>query len=129
MKSPLARNLLAKKVESPPEDWRSSLPRYSKENLDKNQLILDQVQDLATKYDCTSAQLSLAWLFHKGFEMGVTVVPIPGSTKVTNAVSNLASVNIKISNEDCQILESLVDQVVGERYSEQLMASTIEAQQ
>jgi diketogulonate reductase-like aldo/keto reductase len=61
--------------------------------------------------------------------MGVTVIPIPGSTKITNAVSNLGSVTISISNDDCQILESLADQVVGERYGEFAMAATIEKQQ
>lgn len=114
-------------MESPPDDYRKFLPRYSKENLDNNQLILDQVQAIAFKYDCSAAQLSLAWLFHKAFQMGVTVIPIPGSTKVHNALSNLVSVNIEIADED--ILESLADRVVGDRYTEQMMTMTIEKQQ
>jgi aryl-alcohol dehydrogenase-like predicted oxidoreductase len=127
--SPLARNMLAQKIVSPPEDWRASLPRYSKENLEKNQLVLDQVKDISDKYGCTSAQLSLAWLFHKGVEMGVAVIPIPGTTKIANAISNLGSVSIQISKDDCKLLESLADQVVGDRYSELGMSKTIESQQ
>jgi aryl-alcohol dehydrogenase-like predicted oxidoreductase len=33
--SPLARNLLAKQQEAPPQDWRARNPRFSKENLEK----------------------------------------------------------------------------------------------
>ena len=126
--SPLARNLLAKKQEAPPDDWRASLPRYSKENWEKNQKLAGTVQELSEKYHCTAAQLSLAWLFHKAKELGVTVVPIPGTTKIDNALSNFQSVNVTISAEDSNILEGLANQVAGERYEESFMSASIENQ-
>jgi aryl-alcohol dehydrogenase-like predicted oxidoreductase len=126
--SPLARNLLATKLEAPPNDWRASLPRYSKENLEKNQKILDQIQALGAKYDCTAAQLSLAWLFHKANELGVSVIPIPGTTKLQNASTNFGSVKINISDADAQVLEGLADQVAGERAGEGYLAVSIENQ-
>jgi aryl-alcohol dehydrogenase-like predicted oxidoreductase len=125
--SPLSRNLLSTKAE-PPNDWRSTLPRYSAENLQNNQLILDEVQGIAKKYDCTAAQLSLAWLFHKGTEMGVCVIPIPGTTKVANATTNTGSIDVIISDEDAAILETLADKVAGDRYQENRMSLTIETQ-
>jgi aryl-alcohol dehydrogenase-like predicted oxidoreductase len=115
-------------MEEPPSDWRASLPRYSKENLEKNQRVLEQIADVAKKYDCTPAQLSLAWLFHKGEQLGVSVVPIPGSTKIANVISNFGSTKVIISNEDAQALESSADQVSGERASDWYIASTIESQ-
>ena len=125
----MARNLLASKLEQPPNDWRASLPRYSKENLEKNQSIIDKISDLSKKYNCTPAQLSLGWIFHKAKELGVTVVPIPGSTKITNATSNAGSVKITISDADTELLESLADQVAGARGDEWYMSLSIENQQ
>ena len=126
--SPLARNLLATKVETTPNDWRASNPRYSQENLDANQKILDKVHELGAKYDCSAAQLSLAWLFHKANELGVSVIPIPGTTKLRNVASNIGSVKINIADEDCIVLESLADQVAGERGNEAYMSMGIEIQ-
>ena len=127
--SPLARNLLATKVVESPKDWRGSLPRYSTENLKRNNLIVDKINELAKKYgNATSAQLSLAWLFHKASELGVTVVPIPGTTKIDNAKVNIGSVNIQLSNDDCQVLERLSKDVVGERGNERYMSLSIENQ-
>ena len=126
--SPLARNLLAAKVEETPTDWRASLPRYSKENLEVNRKIQETVETLGQKYECTAAQLSLAWLFHKAHELGVAVVPIPGSTKLNHATSNLGSTKIEISNEDCRVLEAVADQVAGARGDERYVSIGIEAQ-
>jgi len=126
--SPLARNLLAKPVEQVPTDWRAKLPRYSQENLETNRKIHDQVQQLSAKYEGTAAQLSLAWLFHKAAELGVVVVPIPGSTKLEHAISNLKACQMKISDDDCRALEALADQVAGARGDESYVAVGIEAQ-
>jgi len=125
--SPLARNLLATKLEAPPNDWRANHPRFFKENLEKNQTIADILQELATKYNCTTAQLALAWLFHRANTLGVAVVPIPGSTKLHHALGNLEAAKVVISDpEDVKTLESLAEKVSGARANEQYMDMSIE---
>lgn len=130
--SPLSRNFLAKKVEIPKDkaDFRADLPRYSKENLEINNKIVDKVEELGKKHSASAAQISLAWLFHKAQELGVDVIPIPGSTKIKNASSNLGSVKVTLSTEDCKELEALTEKVVGERYQAAFMGNgmTIESQ-
>jgi aryl-alcohol dehydrogenase-like predicted oxidoreductase len=126
--SPLARNLLATKLEEAPKDWRAKLPRYSKENFGANRKIVEKLEELAAKYNGTTAQLSLAWLFHKANELGVAVVPIPGSTKLSHAISNLDSTKIEISDEDTATLEGLAAQVAGARGGEDYTGIAIEAQ-
>lgn len=126
--SPLARNLLATKVETLPNDWRASNPRYTQGNLEANQKILVKVQELGAKYDCSAAQLSLAWLFHKAKELGVSVIPIPGTTNLRHVASNLGAVKINIADEDSRVLEGLADQVAGERGNEAYMSRGIENQ-
>ena len=128
--SPLARNMLASKIDIIPSDWRSALPRYSGDNFKANQNVSSIVADLASKHDCTPAQLALAWLFHKAKTMGVTVVPIPGTTKIPNAVSNMEAVNVTITDEnEMKTLEGLADLVAGGRYDDGHLQMTIEGQQ
>lgn len=127
--SPLARNLLASKIETTPDDWRGQHPRYAKENIETNKKISEQVHDLAEKYGCTAAELSLAWLFHKAEKLGVSLIPIPGSTKMQHALGNLGAAKIKITDEnDVATLESLADKVAGARANESYLQATFESQ-
>jgi aryl-alcohol dehydrogenase-like predicted oxidoreductase len=126
--SPLARNLLAAPPTETPNDWRANHPRYSAENLKVNQQVTREIQEIAQDYGCSSAQLSLAWLFHRAKELGVTVVPIPGSTKLPHVKNNFEAININISSEHMRKLEQLADRVAGERANESYMEGTFEAQ-
>lgn len=126
--SPLARNLLAAQAKAPPADWRADQPRYQAENFAKNQQAATVVHDMASKYNCSAAELSLAWLFHKATALGVAVVPIPGSTKLHHATGNLGACKVTISPDDMNILETLASNVAGERGNEWYMSMSIESQ-
>lgn len=126
--SPLARNMLAKRVETRPSDWRGNQPRYAEENLKANAEIYDTVRALSETYGCSAAALSLAWLYRRADELNVAVVPIPGTTKVGNFESNLASSTVRITDGDCQILEKLADRVAGARGNEGYVSMGIESQ-
>ncbi|CAB9524357.1 Aldo-keto reductase yakc [NADP(+)] [Seminavis robusta] len=125
--SPLSRNMLAKKTEvlADKTDFRANLPRYSKENIDNNNQIVEKVQELGKKHNASAAQVSLAWLFHKAEELGVAVIPIPGTTKIKNATDNFGSVKVKLTDEDCTELETLAGKVAGERYQESFMGNNM----
>lgn len=85
---------------------------------------------MATKYsnDCTPAQLALAWLFAKAEELGVTVIPIPGTTKIPNALSNIKATTLDVNKDDVKTLESLAGMVAGARGNESYVKIGIEAQ-
>ncbi|KAK9146576.1 hypothetical protein Sjap_006479 [Stephania japonica] len=91
-------------------------PRFSVENLNKNKLIYDRVSNLAAKYGCTPPQLALAWVLHQGDD----VVPIPGTTKITNLHDNIGALDIKLTEEDLKDIADAVpvDEVVGSRLPE-----------
>jgi len=55
-------------------------PRFQNENLEKNKVLYQRVASLAAKYKCTPGQLALSWVIHQGND----VVPIPGTTKISN---------------------------------------------
>ena len=46
----------------PPDDLRVVLPRFSEENFSKNLVLVDELIELAKKYNVTSSQLTLAWI-------------------------------------------------------------------
>lgn len=126
--SPLARNLLTGVVTEAPTDWRSSNPRYSPENLEKNIALVKEVEAIAANHKCTAAQLALAWLFHKAKQLSVTVIPIPGTTKTKHAASNIQAAGVAISDADMGPLEEIGAKVAGERGDESYTDMGIEAQ-
>ena len=47
------------------------------------------------------------------------MVPIPGTTKIKNLLSNVAAQTVELNEEECQAVAAAVlhEQVVGERYT------------
>jgi len=125
--SPLARNLLCDPAEAP-KDWRQGNPRYSEENFAKNKELVAKIKAMAAKKERTAAQLSLAWLYHKARILGVSMIPIPGTTKAERAAENFAAQATELSDEEIAELEALGSLVAGPRGNEQYLQSGIEAQ-
>eukprot|EP00759_Apiculatamorpha_spiralis_P057387 PhF_6_TR8631/c0_g1_i1/m.13471 len=120
--SPLARNLLTLTKDSAPvssTDWRASQPRYQGENFEKNKELAQQLADVAKSLNATSAQLSLAWLYRRAEELGVPVVPIPGSTKLDNVLSNFVATKLQLSDADYKLITEMGKQAAGSRATEQ----------
>lgn len=126
--SPLARNLLATVVTEPPQDWRKDLPRYSPGSLAKNAELVQKITKMAEAKGCTSAQLSLAWLFEKAKALGVSVIPIPGTTKIAHAKDNIASEKISLTAEEVSQLEEIGAAVEGDRGNDSYTKMGIEGQ-
>jgi aryl-alcohol dehydrogenase-like predicted oxidoreductase len=58
---------------------------------------------LSKKYNTSPYQIMNAWLLHKSS----SILPIPGASKVSSTTDSLESVNLKISKEDMQSLDSI----------------------
>lgn len=102
-------------------DYRAGQARMVGEAGKKNRKLLEDVQRIADAKGVSAAQLALAWVMAQDWRLkGAGIVPIPGTTKERNLVSNVAAVDIELSEEDVAALEAAVpaDQVVGERYEE-----------
>ncbi|GAY44653.1 hypothetical protein CUMW_083530 [Citrus unshiu] len=105
--SPLGHGFFGGKavVESVPADsFLHFLPRFKGENLNRNKSIYFRIENLAKKYNCTSAQLALAWVLGQGDD----VVPIPGTTKIKNLDDNIDSLRIKLTKEDLKEISDAV---------------------
>ncbi len=92
--SPLGRGFLTGKspilASSLEDDFRRNLPRFQAETMRKNQLLLERLQQVATRYDATFAQIALAWVMSKGED----IVPIPGREKLPICVIMPGAANI-----------------------------------
>nr|CAD1819793.1 unnamed protein product [Ananas comosus var. bracteatus] len=114
--SPLGRGFFGGKgvVEAIPQDtFLQSHPRFSGGNLEKNRPLYVRMENLALKYQCTPAQLALAWVLHQGDD----VAPIPGTTKIKNLDNNIGSLKVKLTEEDVKEIRDAVreEEVVGLR--------------
>lgn len=118
--SPLGRGFLTGKITDPgvfsEDDFRRNLPRFQAETMRKNQLLLERLQQVATRYDATLAQIALAWVMSKGED----IVPIPGARKIAHLRDNAGAANITLSPEDILTIEDIFtpDNVTGLRYNQ-----------
>jgi aryl-alcohol dehydrogenase-like predicted oxidoreductase len=82
-------------------DYRSIMPQYSAEGMEKNRQLLELLRDIAEKKNATSAQISLVWMLCKK----PWIVPIPGSRKAERMTENAGAANIKLTDEEVSILD------------------------
>ncbi len=124
--SPLGKGFLTgqfdkhSKFES--NDFRHIVPRFTPENLDANQVVVDLIKKVATEKNATPAQLALAWLLAQK----PWIVPIPGTRKLNRLEENLGAVNIELTPEVLRDINSALSKVtvVGDRYPEELEKRT-----
>lgn len=97
------------------KDIRRTMPRFAPANYAENLRLLDGVAEVAREAGCTLAQLSLAWLLHRGEH----ILPIPGTTSVAHLEENLAATRVTLTPAQLQRLNTLVhhDTVRGARYN------------
>jgi len=116
--SPLGRGMLTGQYKSPDDfeegDFRKFAPQFSKENFPKNLQLVSRLQEIANKKNCTSGQLTLAWLLAQGDD----IFPIPGTRRIKYLDENIASVYIKITDDENQSIRKDIEAIgtVGERY-------------
>jgi aryl-alcohol dehydrogenase-like predicted oxidoreductase len=113
--SPLGRGELTGSLEITDEnDFRHSAPRFQRENREHNLRLVEGLTEIATKLDCTPAQLALAWLLHRGDD----VVPIPGTRRIKYLDENAAAADIELSDEDLHDVDLLFPPgaAAGDRY-------------
>ncbi len=118
--SPLGRGFLASRFKSnndyEEEDYRKNHPRFHGENFKHNLELLEKLEEIAKAKNCTTAQLSLAWVLAQGKD----IVPIPGTKKVKYVDENSAAVDIQLTADELNKLDELTSkfEIAGARYPE-----------
>ena len=119
--SPLGRAFLTGALEVrtfPPNDLRSTLPRFQPEAMTQNLQLVAALAAFARDRGVTSAQAALAWLVAKSTP-SAAVVPIPGSKRPTAILENCRAAALQLSLAEVDELEAIFrpEAIVGARYS------------
>ena len=107
--SPLGNGFLSGKYDAntvyAEGDFRSKMGRFSPEVMQKNQALLDLLNEIADRKNATSAQIVLAWeLAQKPW-----IVPIPSTTKMHRLEENLGGADIELSPEELKGINAALD--------------------
>jgi len=122
--SPLGKGFLTgamgKDTKLPANDFRSSVPRFSPEAMEKNQAFVDLLKRVAEAKGATPAQIALAWLLAQR----PYIVPIPGTTKLHRLEENIGAVQVELTQDDLDKIEKGASQIQpeGDRYAPAQMA-------
>jgi len=117
--SPLGRGFLTGTVDVrslDARDFRVRNPRFTGDALLSNQAIADAVRAVAEARGVAPAQVALAWVHGQGERLGVPVVPIPGTKRITWLEQNVAALDLTLTPAELAVLDPLGGQVVGARY-------------
>jgi aryl-alcohol dehydrogenase-like predicted oxidoreductase len=129
--SPLGRGLLAGSVDPGTltgDDSRRGHPRFQGENAIVNQRVAEVVRSVAQRLGAervavlgdigrvTSAQVALAWIYARARQLGIEVVPIPGTRRPGHLDDNLSALGIMLDDAVLAELEPQANAVRGSRH-------------
>jgi aryl-alcohol dehydrogenase-like predicted oxidoreductase len=95
------------------------LPRFTGQNRERNQRLVDALQALAAEKGATATQLAIAWVLAKG----PSIVPLIGARKRTQLTESLGALQITLAPADMTRIEAALPSsaVAGTRYDEHQM--------
>ena len=96
-------------------DFRSKVPRFEAENIDRNMVLVELVQEIAESKRCTPAQVALAWVMAQK----PWIVPIPGSTSWNHLTENFAAAEVTFTSDEIIGINNRLSQITlsGNRYN------------
>ncbi|MEY2934204.1 MAG: hypothetical protein RL033_4953 [Pseudomonadota bacterium] len=120
--SPLGKGFLTGRIDVDTKfeksDFRSSLPRFDREEREANRAFVDLLASVAAQRGATPAQIALAWLLAQK----PWIVPIPGTTKLERLDENLGGARVELTVSDLRMIDDGASKlkVQGARYPEAL---------
>jgi pyridoxine 4-dehydrogenase len=101
-------------------DFRSSAPRFTGDNLERNLALVETLRGIADEKGATVAQLAIAWVLSRGED----VVPLVGARTRKRLAESLGAVEVDLTQDDLARIEEAVpvEAVAGERYHAEQMA-------
>jgi aryl-alcohol dehydrogenase-like predicted oxidoreductase len=115
----LSRGLLSGSKPKSPADFRAHLPRFSGENRERNQRLIERLQGLAREKNVSTSQLAIAWVLAKG----PRIVPVIGTRTRVQLDESLGALHVRLAQADLSRIEEAIpaSAVAGTRYDEHQM--------
>lgn len=100
------------------DDLRSKLPRFTKEALKANQILIEIIHDFASQRSATPAQIALAWLLAQK----PWIVPIPGTRNLSRLKENLGAIDLILTPTELTEISKATAKIKfeGSRYPSEL---------
>jgi aryl-alcohol dehydrogenase-like predicted oxidoreductase len=110
----LSRGLLSGSRPAERGDSRTHFPRFSGDNRERNQALLEKLQTLAGEKGVSASQLAIAWVLAKR----PAIVPVIGARTRVQLEESLGALQVPLSVEDLARIEEAVPAaaVAGTRY-------------
>jgi aryl-alcohol dehydrogenase-like predicted oxidoreductase len=124
--SPLGKGFLTGKISKEAKfeknDFRSIVPRFTPENLEANQGLIELLNAIAQEHNATPAQIALAWILYRR----LWIVPIPGTTKLQRLEENIGGASVSLSTDGLSQINAALEtiKISGDRYPEELEKRT-----
>jgi aryl-alcohol dehydrogenase-like predicted oxidoreductase len=118
--APLGRGFLTGKFNKDTifgsSDMRNNIPRFNQQNLEANQVLVEFIKQFASEKKATPAQIALVWLLAQK----PWIVSIPGTRKQERLEENLGAVNINLTSEELDEINTALSKITvkGDRASE-----------
>ncbi|AIF50310.1 aldo/keto reductase [Pelosinus sp. UFO1] len=116
--SPLGKGFLTGRIDKNSTfgstDFRSIVPRFTPENIDANQVLVNLIKKVAAEKNVTPAQIALAWVLAQK----PWIVPIPGTRKLERLEENLGAADVELKSEELYDLNDALSkiEISGDRY-------------
>jgi aryl-alcohol dehydrogenase-like predicted oxidoreductase len=103
------------------KDFRTFLPRYQGDNLERNLALVEALREVATAKGVTVAQAAIAWVLSRGDD----IVPLIGARRRDRLAEALGALEIAWTPEVLAAIERAVPAgaVAGNRYNDHGMAA------
>jgi len=115
----LSRGLLSGSRPKAQSDLRARLPRFTSENRERNERLIEALQNVAREKNVTASQLAIAWVLAKG----TSIVPLIGARTRAQLAESLGALRVTLTPTDITRIEAAVPAaaVAGTRYDEHQM--------
>lgn len=115
----LSRGLLSGSTPAREGDFRANLPRFSGDNLSRNEKLIESLKEVAAEKGVQPTQLAIAWALAKGRN----IVPVIGARNRKQLSESLMALNVKLTPSEVAHIEQTIpaSAVAGSRYDERQM--------
>jgi aryl-alcohol dehydrogenase-like predicted oxidoreductase len=115
----LSRGLLSASQLAPAGDLRARLPRFSGDNLARNQQLVARLKEIASGKGITQAQLAVAWVLAKSS----SIVPVIGARTRAQLAESLGALDVRLAPDEIAAIQTAIpaEAVAGTRYDSHQM--------
>ncbi len=124
--SPLGAGFLTGKIDANTKfdktDFRNISPRFTQENREANQAMVDLLTQVSAQKGATPGQIALAWLLAQK----PWIVPIPGTTKLHRLIENIGATEVQLTADEMSQINTTAAkiQIAGARLPEAVLKLT-----